>query len=362
MKRIGIITIIGNNYGTVLQNYALQRTFRGEGTKPHLISVRPRSYVLKFFRDYLKPEHTSLIRLNKLYSDIRNYKKRQKIKAFYKEHIITNHYHKLSEVRIGESATNAFVCGSDQIWNPAYQPHNLYYLSFVDNDKQKYSYAASIAVDIMSEKAKEYFKTALSSFSMVSVREKTGLELLKSCISNAKLRVDCDPVLLLTKHEWVKLVSDRYKYGGFLFFYMLRPSVELLEKAKKISEEKKLKFIFIGDYFFGHRGITQVTDASVQDFLSAIYYADYIITNSFHATVFATIFEKPFLSQVIDRTGSRVNDYLKMVGLESRIIDIKNPVSISISEVDYSKVETILNKMRNRSRAYISEIVRNIEE
>jgi len=94
--------------------------------------------------------------------------------------------------------------------DPAFQPNNLYYLSFSEG-KPKYSYAASIAVDTISERAKNYYSAALSFFSGVSVREETGFHLLHGFVPYKILRVDCDPVLLLQRDDWMSIVSDRYK-------------------------------------------------------------------------------------------------------------------------------------------------------
>lgn len=358
MKQIGITTIIGDNYGSVLQNYALQTAIRQCGAEPHLISVRPRSYLLKLYRDYFKPEanRTQRAKLQKLQSDIRNHVKRNKVKSFYKDNVIIRKYKNLAEVSRREKDTDAFICGSDQIWNPAFQPNSLYYLSFSE-DKPKYSYAASIAVDTISERAKNYYSSALSSYSGVSVREETGYHLLHGLVRDEILRVDCDPVLLLQKDDWMRLVSDRYKGKRFVFFYMLRPSEDLLEYAIKFAHEKNLELVFIGDYYFGSRNLKQTTDAGVEDFLSAIYYADYVITNSFHCTVFSTIFEKQFLSQVISRTGSRVSDYLNALGLRNHVI--ANSGKISLEAIDYTTVRKKLNDMGLKSRMYLESIINN---
>lgn len=358
MKQIGITTIIGDNYGSVLQNYALQTVIRQCGAEPHLISVRPRSYLLKLYRNYFRPEanRTQRAKLHKLQSDIKNHVKRNKVKSFYKDNVTIRKYKNLSEVSRRERDTDAFICGSDQIWNPAFQPNSLYYLLFSEG-KPKYSYAASIAVDTISERAKTYYSSALSSFSGVSVREETGYHLLRGLVSEEILRVDCDPVLLLQKDDWMRLVSDRYKGKRFVFFYMLRPSEDLLDYAIEFAQKKEMELVFIGDYYFGSRTLQQTTDAGVEDFLSAIYYADYVITNSFHCTVFSTIFEKQFLSQVITRTGSRVSDYLNTLGLQNHVIDDSR--EISLEAIDYTTVRKKLNDRSLKSRMYLESIINN---
>lgn len=356
MKQIGITTIIGDNYGSVLQNYALQTAIRQLGAESHLISVRPRSYLLKLYRDYFKPEAntTQRTKLHKLQSDLRNRVKRNKVKFFYRDNVTIRKYRSLAEVSQGEKETDVFICGSDQIWNPAFQPNSLYYLSFSEG-KPKYSYAASIAVETISERAKNYYSSALSDFSGVSVREETGFHLLHGLVQDEVLRVDCDPVLLLQRDDWMNLMSDRYKGKRFVFFYMLRPSEELLEYAQKIAYQNNMELVFIGDYYFGSRDLDQTTNAGVEDFLSAIYYADYVITNSFHCTVFSTIFEKQFSSQVIARTGSRVSDYLNALGLQAHVINDFGDVSLE--PIDYATVRKKMLDMGWKSRKYLESII-----
>ena len=356
MKQIGITTIIGDNYGSVLQNYALQTAIRQCGAASHLISTRPRSYLLKMYRDYFgsKGKLTHRFKFHKLQSDLKNHVKRKKVKIFYNSNVNIRKYRSLFKAAQGEKDTDILICGSDQIWNPAFQPNSLYYLTFCSG-KPKYSYAASIAVDAISEKAKDYFTTALSSFSGISVREETGYHLLYDLVPNEILRVDCDPVLLLQNDHWESIKNDRYKGKRFIFLYMLRPSKELLEFAQKTAIQKGCELIFIGDYYFGNRTLHQTTDAGVEDFLSAIYYADYVITNSFHCTVFSTLFEKQFSSQVIERTGSRVRDYLNALGLQNRVI---HQTKIIPSEViDYSIVRKKITDMSRKSRLYLESII-----
>ena len=93
------------------------------------------------------------------------------------------------------------------------------------------------------------------------------------------------------------------------------------------------------------------------DFLSAIYYADSVITNSFHATVFSTIFHKKFLSYAVTRTGSRVRDYLESISLGEHLLTNLNEVSCSIDETDWETIDKLLDKRRDDSLDYLRRIV-----
>lgn len=118
---------------------------------------------------------------------------------------------------------------------------------------------------------------------------------------------------------------------------------------------KNLELVFIGDFYFGNRSLDQTTDSGVEDFLSAIYYADYVITHSFHCTAFSTIFEKRFSSQAITRAGSRVSDYLNTLGLQDHVID--DSADVSSENIDYTTVRKKLIDMGWKSRIYLKSII-----
>jgi hypothetical protein len=163
--------------------------------------------------------------------------------------------------------------------------------------------------------------------------------------------------MLLQKGTWDKLASYRYDGKQYVFLYMLRHSEKLMEMAEKTAKECGLPLVIISDYYVQNNDFLQTTDAGVEDFLSAIKNADYIITNSFHGTVFSTMFRKKFASEIIERTGSRARDYLNDMNLADRVIREYKPEEV-FGEIDYKTAEIMQTKLKTEAIRYISNIVR----
>ena len=358
---IKIVTMIGDNYGSALQAYALQHTIKIiGGGQTSTIVLKPKSYLIRLIRTYLIPTKYDSIgkKIKKAQSDFTNRNKRKKVRHFWNSKILLEKVKRLEDTVPKDSASVIYVCGSDQIWNPQFQPNTLFYLDIPKLENcMKFSYAASVAVEELTSSQIEYFKSKLDSFNCISVREETGKRLLEKVL-NKPVRVDVDPVLLEDAKFWEELKSDRFCKEKFVLLYMLRPMPDLLEFAKCVAKQNNLKLVYIGDFCFDDPDLLTFHDAGVEDFLSAIYSAKYVITNSFHATVFSTLFSKQFCSYAVSRTGTRVSDYLKEVGLENcQVIDLSQKEYTFVSDIDWDNVNSRIEFRRKESINYIKYIV-----
>ena len=258
-----------------------------------IVKLRPKSYIIRFAKTYLIPTKYDGVKkkARKAVSDFKNRRKRRKVREFYQKNIVVEIHRTIEELLSNEKSRITFICGSDQIWNPQFQPNQLFYLDFSTKlNIKKYSYAASIAVSSLAKEECEYYKRKLKDFEGVSVREKTGKYLLDELLDK-NVRVDVDPVLLLGADKWESMMSARFSGKDYILLYMLRPMPELLSFAKMVAQSRGLKLLYIGDFDYDDADIESCHDAGVEDFLNAIYSARYVITNSFHATVFSTIFK-----------------------------------------------------------------------
>ena len=362
---IKIVTMVGDNYGSALQAYALQHTIKIMGGSPSTIYLKPKSYLLKFVRTYLIPTKYDKWggKIKKAKADFSNRRKTQKVKQFWNDQISLERVRCLKEAIKKSDSPVTFICGSDQIWNPQFQPNTLFYLDSPGLQKcLKFSYAASVAVDELTNKQIDYFKKTLSPFECISVREVTGKNLLEQ-IFDKTVRTDVDPVLLEDREHWEKIKSNRFVGEKYILLYMLRPMPSLVDFAKRQAREKGLKLLYIGDFCFDDIDILSCYDAGVEDFLSAIHSAEYVITNSFHATVFSTLFQKRFCSYAVSRTGSRVHDYLVNIGLENCQLTDENQRDFSfVSGIDWNMVHSRIERYRKESLDYIKYIVNRDNE
>lgn len=368
-KKMAIIisTMVGENYGSALQGYALQQAFTMYGNvDSYTIIIDNRNYIRKITRKYsfiLKKMswREKKIRLSSLciYKD-----RNRKIWGFYNSEIKLCRYRSVKEAKLGEINAKVLVCGSDQIWNPQFIPKTENAINWIfygklggENNIKKYSYAASLAVSKVDIDTEAFYKKNLKDFLVLSVREQTGVSLLKSCVDNNIVRQDVDPVLLLPLSIWKEKVSNRFENEKFIFVYMLREQQEILEYAVKLGDELGVSVIYIGETLYNKQtNIKMIVDASVEDFLSLISNARVVVTNSFHATIFSIIFHKNFLSSVIKKTGSRVKDLLEELQLTSRILDDQTVEYQQLPIIDYTLIDVKILQLKKDSVEYIKQI------
>lgn len=356
--RIYTVTYLINNYGSILQAYALQCRLKEFGGEPVIIykkATQSNSFLHTLKRVLTPQKHYSLIqRIKKEQQKKKFEKKNEKIAGFISKNLSTKEITKIDDFVKGVDANDVFLAGSDQIWNVLNSSLSKWYsLQWVQSGN-KYSYAASIGLDKLTEEQRQMYRTGLSEFQMISLRESQAVSLLSPSFEN-KVRQDLDPTLLYDGNFWRQFASRRKEEEPYVFVYMLRPDKGVIELAKRVAEERKCKIIYTGLYTDRIKGVTTICDAGVEDFLSYIDFADAVVTNSFHGTVFSVLFKKPFLSVKLETTSSRVESFLEMTGLGTRLV--KAPfISATIPDADYVKADNVLARERMKSLDYLASI------
>ena len=227
-----------------------------------------------------------------------------------------------------------------------------YFLDFAPVGVRCVSYASSIGVGELSNSLFLRYKQWLSRFDYIGLREKKGVEIVKAMSLGAEVKHVCDPTLLLSAAEWEKVaVAPLIKRTGdlpkkYLLMYDLIACSETIAVAKMIASEKGLEIVRIGDNAYGPG-----------EFLWLFAHADYVVSNSFHGTVFSIVNHKEFVT-VIPRTMSnanRIESLLESVGLSQRMrragrISVSSSSDLSI---DWSKVDLRLNAIQEESIAFL---------
>lgn len=322
--KLGIVTFHkAINYGAVLQCYALQNFLKNNGHDVDVIDYAS-DYLEETYKNFRMPRKN----IKGFLSAVANYgfrKKRNKIFSdFRKNKIKLSEERKIPANQLAEVAKkyDKVIVGSDQVWNPTLTGwDDNFFLSFVPKEK-RVSYAASLGNAKPDTKVEEYYIEHLSEYDRLSVREKDGQEYLER-ILNRSVSNNIDPVFLLEKKEWEKLVLERRTDKPYVFVYCLHEK-SCYEHAKKIAEKKGIEIISIPDSRRAKVPGTKDLTASVNDFLSYIYYADYVITDSFHATAFSIIFEKQFgivLKKKYKGLNGRLVSIAELLGVSDRIIE-----------------------------------------
>ena len=267
---------------------------------------------------------------------------------------------------------DAFITGSDQVWNFTwYNPE--FFLDFVPSDKIKMSYAASIAMDGLTDAQKEIFQNSLKDYKAVSVREKSAIPLLEG-LSPVAVESVLDPTLLLDRSDWEKICSDRIIDEEYLFCYFLGENTKARRLAERFAKQNHLKLVNIPhasgwvkleDRKFGD---VKLFDATPNDFISLIKHAKYVFTDSFHAAVFSHIYQKQYVIFNRNKSGemsSRIQDITELFGSQARFCYDASRENLqyikSLADIDYSGTTSEFERIKRQSVEYLERNLGDIK-
>lgn len=249
-----------------------------------------------------------------------------------------------------------FICGSDQIWNldctQGVEP--AYFLKFANKDKLKIAYAPSLAHVKFAKNYDADLKKAIKDLDYISIREESTLPLIQP-LTEKKVSVVLDPTLLLDQKDYELIISQDKNKSEYIFVYMLEYSVELVKYCNRFNNERKIKIIYIANNKFSGIKGENVFGIGPDKFLKYIKEAKYIITNSFHATVFSIIFNKKFVTFTTKHSSSRMVDLLDKLGISERIYNENFNID---KDIDYDMVQKKLIDMRKSSLEYLNKALK----
>lgn len=355
MKKILIVTLEqGANYGGMLQAYALQKKVRELGLDAEST----------FTHGALRK------RIIKRIPGVKWTISKIKGKANVDKKIITSYTRKFVEenIKLVDYRTavrksriadyDAYVVGSDQVWRKPYTyvPHNLF--SFVRGDATRISYAASFGRDDLDEygdKLSAKTKKLAQRFDAISVREDSGVDVARKYWGvDAEHHVD--PTLLVDAKDYARLVkkeeSALHDSDGTLFSYVLDTAPEKQGVVDVVAKAKNLKAFKVIE---GDKNGGQPMPAVTQ-WVKSFIDAEYVVTDSFHGTVFSIIFNKPFIAIGNKERGlARFTSLLKIFGLEDRLVTDVSEVTPELinAKIDWEKVNAIKAREQKRSMEYL---------
>lgn len=324
MKDILIVTIIDDNYGNRLQNYAVQDIYRKLGHNPRTRVKNNRQVFKKQIKDCLK------IILRRDDCNFRRF-------DFY-----------INWTNNEESKFDVISVGSDQVWNTEFKWITLdYFLPFPH--PKKIAFSASFGVDSIPYDQK--IVDCLNDFKAISVREEAGAKIVKE-LTGREATVLIDPTMLLTKEEWGKVAKKpkRAKEGYVLTYFLSPKCNEAKTKLEAIREDREVyELLNPNDKVAGTAGPSE--------FLWLFDHADLILTDSFHACVFSFLFNKAFI--VYDRNwdggnmNSRLETLLSKFSLERKYANSGLPNEIW--EHDYTDGYKQLEIERKKSIDFLKK-------
>lgn len=369
--KIGLLTWYKNdNYGSALQAYSLHKilnrfgecdivNYSGSHTPEKSIDFYLRQ-IYKIYERYIKRAQRKRF-LGEI--KLRNIK----FQSFYSNNFtFTNKCVSYDDLHKLQSEYDAFICGSDQIWNPKFYS-NINFLGFVDDSNRIIPYAPSIGVDsLLNLKSTSDIKKNLKRFKYLSVRENTGKKAIKELI-NRDAVVCCDPTILIGKKYWNNLIKYEQENEPYILCYFLADKKKYWRYVEKLKNELDIdiKVIPINQNDID-RNCDYLSEVGPFELLSYIKNAKYVCTDSFHGTIFSIMFETPFtvLKRFNDNSGysqnSRVYDFLELTGMKNRLeIECDSNILFDIEWKDISnKIDAEISKSMN----YLSKALLEVEE
>lgn len=356
--KVGIVTFHrAQNFGAMLQAHALQKVVEELGNECQIIDYRCEK-LENSYKNFIMPSKTlkgflsGILHLPNRY--IRNKKFMAFSNAYYK---LSKHVYNEGNIADIDEGFEAYIVGSDQVWNPNITGSDLnYFLDFVPSGSKKVAYAASLGVTHFEENINKYLCKQFGTFSEISVREESSVPLVQN-IAGVTPEVVMDPVFLVNSEYWKMLARKEHINKKYVFLYELHEH-NTREYAKKIANEKGIDILLIpNDLRGGIKGIKKYAP-TVEQFLSFIMNAEYVVTDSFHVAAFSVIFHKQF--SVLMKTeqtslNTRLTSLMSKLNLNSCILDDPSKQNEIYSPINYKDVEMILNKEREKSKLFLKK-------
>ena len=367
-RKIGILTFHkSNNCGSVLQAYALQQTLNKFNFENEIIN----------FSNENQENMYALFRKIRTYKDILANLATAVLYSKFKSHFqdyenFRNTYLTVSTQKFKQTEDlknieyDILISGSDQVWNiNCPDADDAYYLCF-DDDSKKIAYAPSFGAINPLERAKDPQKyiNYLNKFDWLSIRENNGKKWIYD-MTQRHAEVLLDPTMLLTADEWNTVIKIQPPTENYIFYYAFNYSKEVNKIVMDISSKYNMPVYILDIKSWVKRvwrdGIKITEHSGPDTFLSYIKNAKLVVTTSFHGTVFSILYKKKFWfvdSSMHNPNDDRTYTLLKQLDFFDRCITTDMIPKLDImSEIDYSKHDSMLCSLRNKSIEWLKNAI-----
>lgn len=357
-KTVAFITVhIGINVGSNLQAIATSEVLKKAGYDPILINyIPPRVTCKRYWRDAFKSPQ-------KLIWRILNFPSYYYQKRLFRQYLAKNTRQSCPIYAEDDFAkllpkADVYLTGSDQVWNFKWNEGFDSHYFFQGIDGEKVAYAASIGMETLSDQEQELLKQELVNYKKIAVREAQAVNLLNK-IGIKSIQV-IDPTLMLNCEQWKSFIEKRIVKNPYLLVYTpynIKDKKQIYKSVRSIADTKGLQVVtFSWDYYGEQLADKTVYYASPGDFLSLMYYADYVVTNSFHGTAFSINLNKQFWVYAPSMFSSRVSSIIRLLGLDDRMIDGDITEEAINNNIDYEQVNQKLEVERARALSFLKDL------
>lgn len=390
-QKVGCVVIIHpgqNNYGTSLQGYATIKKVADLGYDYEIIKYKKKKSFIIFMKNLIGYIRSGGIekyfyRRNKKkeLKNHREYRETRSVRTAAVDKFKCRYFDSVSHIYNGYDALqkgsvnyNVIFVGSDQVWGPLSLYTGFYNLLFVDKSVPKFSYASSFGVADIFPWQRKGVAGFLELMDMIGVREQRGKEIVEE-LTDKEATVVCDPTFLLTKDEWMDSIQSwenerggKKDYGltePYILTYVLGEREDVREEIKKLRKESGLKVVNLPHIDNYHAmddtlGDINLYDVDPFDFIRLIDCANYVVTDSFHGSVFSILMHKKFITfyrkpqSEKGNTNSRIDSLFSLFGLSNRLFN-ENLWNEIKKEIDYAHVERELGVLRRNSIAFLTK-------
>lgn len=354
--KVYIITIHSiHNFGSVLQAYSLQKFLLDNGYNVKIIDYRPAYF------------NSGRNRFKTFLGKFLNYsafiKRRKKFNSFISKFMVLTEkcYKEINELKSLNGLADVFIAGGDQLWNnyhfcgrdPAFK------LQFAAKGV-KIAFGTSMGRDQYSSDEISELISSVHDFKFIGLRERSSVELLKS---GGYINVEHvnDPVLLIEKgiFESIAIKPNINKYA---LIYLVDKSPLLDAIVDYISDNLDLKIVHVCGFRKKCRCDYFLKDSGPEEILGLLIHADFIISASFHATLFSILFNKNFVSLLPhENTNARITELLDLVGLKSRIITNEKNLGVISKPINFEETNKVVEYFCKKSKKTLLDTIKNIK-
>lgn len=371
MKKVGVITMHRvMNVGSVLQAYALCEKLNQLGVSAEVIDYQyPNHFHRKNVHSLSFIEKIKLFPFRvKYYLLYRGTAQKRRFNTFITKRMrLSNYYPDRRSIYANPPHYDIFLTGSDQVWNPRCMNGDGVFFCDFTRKGLKASYSASFTVSDIPDSLKTAYSAYLKTYKFIGVRERSAVALVEA-LSGKDATVVCDPTLLLTKEDYIKLSHDsefKKNRDPYILVYALSYAYDPYPQIDRVVDEVKKRLGY--DVIYLHANSVEhyhlrksITSAGPSEFIDLFLNAKFIITSSFHGTAFAINFEIPFISIVPEsqKQDSRIVSLLQTLGLTKQAVYTTQNLSCQLNlYVEYERTRSLLNKYRYVSECFLQSII-----
>lgn len=350
------------NYGSVLQAYATQEIFKKYGVKITILDfVRENN----LFKNKLKRSaNNSIIKELILLPSLKKQKKVFDKFSKDKLNISKRQYIKEKDFDNFEESSDFYITGSDQVWNSTWNGGIIppLYLSFIKT-KPKFAFSASFGKEKISQEEIEDTIEYINDYKLISVREKSAVDILQKQYNYKKCQQILDPTLLISKDEWKKIESNKNRKKPYILVYQLNSNKKFDKYIKRVSKDSGYEVVRICRRYdqiilYGKSSIIP----SVEEFLSLFDNAKMVITDSFHALSFCLNLNVPFICIYPQKFNTRLQSCLEMFDLLDRKVSNYDEINIYKKKIDWDKINSVLEIERKKSKKFIEDCLKIVNK